>query len=84
MTPYHVTLDVVQAYEHRTGFSGFGEFLERKGSDQNDKRDRVSKRKARIVPPFISLVGRRGMLTGATPRFLFFSNNYGGSAGWLS
>ena len=32
MTPYHVALDVVQAYEHRTGFAGFGKFLERKGA----------------------------------------------------
>ena len=32
MTPYRVEPEVVMAYEHRTGFAGFGEFLERKGA----------------------------------------------------
>lgn len=32
MTPIHFRREDILAYEHRTGFFGFGEFLERKGA----------------------------------------------------
>lgn len=37
MAPRHIPKNVIDAYELRTGFHGFGEFCEQKGKIQIDR-----------------------------------------------